>query len=127
MPQVTETEMQELKELFLGLREEMRVGFVEVKAEIKSEIQRVESKTDIAIANLSGEVKSEIRRVEAKMDAKFADVNVAIANLSGDVRVIEERTKLGFWGFVGRSLIIGVLGLATSFAVKYFFFGTVKI
>jgi hypothetical protein len=134
MPPVTETEMKELRDLVLGLREEMRIGFVEIKAELKGEIQRVEAKTDtkfadvtVAIANLSGELKGEMQRVEAKTDAKFADVSVAIANLSGDIKVLEERTKIGFWGFIWRALIVSSFGLAVSFAAKYFFFGTVKI
>jgi hypothetical protein len=46
MPPTTETEVKELRDLVIGLREEIRVGFAqndtklsEFKAEIKSEIQ----------------------------------------------------------------------------------------
>jgi uncharacterized protein YpuA (DUF1002 family) len=43
MPPTTETDIQELKDLVLGLREEMRIGFTEVKGDIKSLDQRVSS------------------------------------------------------------------------------------
>jgi hypothetical protein len=149
MPQVTETEIRELRELVLSLREEMRVGFanvdtkfVELKSELKGEIQRVEAKTDAQFAELKSELKGEIQRVEAKTDAQFAELKSELkgeiqrveaktdhqlSEIKGQVSVLEERTKLGFWGFVGRSIIITLLGLLSGFAVKYFFFGTVKI
>jgi uncharacterized protein Yka (UPF0111/DUF47 family) len=123
MPQVTETEIRELRELVLSLREEMRVGFAQVDtkfSEIKNEIQRVEAKTDTKFAELKSELKGEIQRVETKTDLQLSEIK-------GQINVIEERTKLGFWGFVGRSIIITLLGLLSGFAVKYFFFGTVKI
>jgi uncharacterized protein Yka (UPF0111/DUF47 family) len=123
MPQVTETEIRELRELVLSLREEMRVGFAQVDtkfSEIKSEIQRVEAKTDTKFAELKSEIKSEIQRVETKTDLQLSEIK-------GQINVIEERTKLGFWGFVGRSIIVTLLGLLSGFTVKYFFFGTVKI
>jgi hypothetical protein len=48
MPPTTETEIKELRDLVIGLREEMRLGFanvdtklVELKADVKEEIQRV--------------------------------------------------------------------------------------
>ena len=123
MALTTETELKEVRDLVIGLREEIRVGFAnndtkfaEFKAEIKGEIQRVEAKTDIKFA----EIKAEITRVEAKTDIKFAE-------LTGKVDVIDERTKLGFWGFVGRALITSVFILVAGFAIKYFFFGTVKL
>jgi hypothetical protein len=145
MPQVTETEIRELRELVLSLREEMRVGFAQVDtkfSEIKNEIQRVEAKTDTKFAELKSEIKSEIQRVEAKTDTKFAELkseikseiqrvetktDLQLSEIKGQINVIEERTKLGFWGFVGRSIIVTLLGLLSGFTVKYFFFGTVKI
>jgi hypothetical protein len=103
MPQVTETEIRELRELVLSLREEIRVGFanvdtkfVELKSELKGEIQRVEAKTDAQFAELKSELKSEIQRVEVKTDHQLSEIK-------GQVSVLEERTKLGFWGFADRS------------------------
>jgi hypothetical protein len=83
MPPTTETEIKELRDLVIGLREEIRVGF-------------------------------------AKVDTKLAEIQ-------GQINVLEKRTKLGFWGFIGRAVIIGIFVLAAGFAVKYFLFGTVKL
>ena len=114
----------------LGLREEMRVGFAnnDTKfSEVKAEIQGLDAKTDIKFA----EIKAEIQGSEATIDIKLieikASIDVKAAELGGKIDVIDERTKLGFWGFVGRALIIAALILAISFSIKYFFFGTVKI
>jgi hypothetical protein len=123
MSPTTETEIKEIRDLVIGLREEMRLGFannntklVELKAELKGEIQRVEAKTDTKFA----EIKGELQRVEAKTDTKLAEIK-------GQVDVLEERTKIGFWGFVWRSVIIGILILLSGFAVRYVLFGTVKV
>ena len=130
MPPNTKTELTELKDLMLGLREEMRVGFAnnDTKfSEVKAEIQGLDAKTDIKFA----EIKAEIQGSEATIDIKLieikASIDVKAAELGGKIDVIDERTKLGFWGFVGRALIIAALILAISFSIKYFFFGTVKI
>jgi hypothetical protein len=53
MTQITETEIRELRDLILGLREETRVGF----AELKGEIQKAEAKTDIKFAEVRGDLK----------------------------------------------------------------------
>jgi hypothetical protein len=112
MPPITETEIKELRDLVIGLREEIRVGFAQ---------------NDTKLSEFKAEIKGEIQRVETKTDAKFTEVNVALANLSGSIKVLDERTKLGFWGFIGRAVIIGIFVLATGFAIKYFLFGTVKL
>ena len=127
MPSTTETEIKEIRDLVIGLREEIRVGFAnnntnlaELKAELKAEIQRVEVKTDSKLAEIQSDLKGEIQRVEAKTDLKFAEIQ-------GQVGVLEERTKVGFWGFIWRSVIIGTLLLLMGFAVRYVLFGTVKV
>jgi uncharacterized membrane protein len=101
MPPTTETEIKELRDLVIGLREEIRVGF---------------AKVDTKFAEVNGESK----RIEAKTDTKLAEIQ-------GQINVLEERTRLGFWGFIGRAVIIGIFVLAAGFAVKYFLFGTVKL
>jgi hypothetical protein len=97
----TETEIKEIRDLVIGLREEIRVGFANTNtkfAEIRGEIQRVEANTDIKLAAIKGQVD-----------------------------VLEERTKIGFWGFIWRSVIIGILILLSGFAVRYVLFGTVQV
>ncbi len=123
MPPVTETEMKELRDLVLGLREEMRLGF----AESKLGFAESKANSDAKFAEAKADNDAKFAEAKAHTNAKFAEVNVAIANLSGDVRVLEERTKLGFWGFIWRALIISTFALAISFTTKYFFFGNFKI
>jgi hypothetical protein len=54
MPPTTETDIQEFKDLVLGLRGEMRTGFVEIKGEIKTLDQK-----------FSGEIKSLDQKVSS--------------------------------------------------------------
>jgi hypothetical protein len=53
MTQTTETEIRELRDLIIGLREETRVGF----AEMKGEIQKSEANTDTKFAEIRGDLK----------------------------------------------------------------------
>jgi porphobilinogen deaminase len=101
MTQTTETEIRELRDLILGLREETRVGF----AEMRGEIQKSEAKADTRFAEIRGD-----------LDTKFTE-------LRGDLKVLEERTKLGFWGFVWRAVVIAVLVSLLSVANKVVFGG----
>jgi hypothetical protein len=91
MPPTTETEIKELRDLVIGLREEIRVGF---------------AKTDTKLAEIQGQISI----LEAKTDVKLAEIQ-------GQINVIDERTKLGFWGFIGRAVIVGIFVLAAGFAV----------
>ncbi len=99
MSPTTETEIKEIRDLVIGLREEIRVGFAN-------------NNTKFA------EIKGELQRVEAKNDTKLAE-------MKGQLDVLEERTNIGFWGFIWRSVIIGILILLSGFAVRYVLFGTV--
>jgi predicted lipoprotein len=134
MPPITETEIKELRDLVVGLREEIRVGFAnnntkfaelrgeiqKVEAELKGEILRVEAKTDAKFAEIQAELKGEIQRVEGKTDTKLAEIK-------GQVDLLEDRTQIGFWGFIWRSVIIGILILVSGFAVRYVLFGTLRV
>jgi hypothetical protein len=73
---------------------QMDTKFIELKAELKGEIQRVEAKTDIELAKLNGKID-----------------------------VLDERTKVGFWGFIGRAVIIGLISGAIAFGTKFFLTG----
>lgn len=69
-----------------GLREEMRVGFADIRGEIK-------------------EVRGKIDTSEAK--------------LVGKIDKLDERTRLGFWGFVGRGLVLAILIALIPFVTRY--------
>ncbi len=112
MTQTTETEIRELRDLIIGLREETRVGFTE----LRGEIQKSEARTDIKFAEIRGDLDTKIAEIRGDIDTKFAEVR-------GDIKVIEERTKLGFWGFVWRAIVIAVLVSLISVANKFVFGG----
>ena len=193
MPPTTETEMRELRELVLGLREEMRLGFansntqftvlnselktelkrvedelknevkrveidlknevkrveIDLKAEVKrveidlkAEVKRVEIDLKTEIKRVEGDLKTEIKRVEGDLKTDVKQVEFALSNefqksdatsqqqltaLQGSINVLEERTKLGFWGFIWRSVIIAILALLVGFAIRYILFGSLRI
>jgi hypothetical protein len=123
MAVTTDTEVRELRELILSMREEMRIGFaqmdtkfIELKAELKGEIQRVEAKTDIELAKFNGKIDE----VRAELNGKIDEVK---AELGGKIDVLDERTRVGFWGFIGRAVIIGLIGGAIAFGTKFFLTG----
>ncbi len=108
MTQTTEIEIRELRDLIISSREEMRVGF----AQLRGEIQTVAANTDTKLANTD----TKISELKGDIDTKFAEVR-------GDIKVIEERTKLGFWGFVWRAVVIAVMVSLISVANKFVFGG----
>ena len=171
MPPTTETEMRELRELVLGLREEMRLGFANsntqftvlnselktelkrvedelknevkrVEIDLKAEVKRVEIDLKTEIKRVEGDLKTEIKRVEGDLKTDVKQVEFALSNefqksdatsqqqltaLQGSINVLEERTKLGFWGFIWRSVIIAILALLVGFAIRYILFGSLRI
>jgi hypothetical protein len=142
MAAIVETEVRELRELILSLREETRVGFARMDTklvEVKAEIQRVETELKSDIQRVESELRGEIQRVEAKSDVKMAELSGKIdevkaelsgkidevkAELGGKIDVLDERTRVGFWGFIARAVIIGIIGGAIAFGAKFFFTGS---
>jgi hypothetical protein len=118
MTQATDTDIREIKDLiaagnlstqkqiadlaisnqkqFADLREEMRVGFSKVEGQINTVEAKLEGKIDAVEAKIEGKID--------KVDAKY-----------------EERTKLGFWGFIFRGSALAVLAAILVIFVKYLF------
>jgi hypothetical protein len=119
MTQTTETEIRELRDLIISSREEMRVGF----AQIRGEIQTVAANTDTKISELKGEIQAVAANTDIKISELKGDIDTKFAEVRGDIKVIEERTKLGFWGFVWRAVVIAVLVSVISVANKFVFGG----
>jgi phosphoenolpyruvate synthase/pyruvate phosphate dikinase len=92
MTQATDTDIKELKDLITGLREEVRVGFTKLEGKIEM--------------------------VEAKLEGK---IDTAEAKLEGKIDKLDERTKLGFWGFIFRGTALAALAALTAIFVKYLF------
>ncbi len=80
-----------------GLREEMRVGF----ANIDTKFATSREETSVGFAELRGQINT----VEAKLEGKIDQ--------------LDERTKLGFWGFIFRGTALAALAALTVIFVKY--------
>jgi hypothetical protein len=71
---------------------------------------------DLKLSELRAELKSDNQQLAAATDLQLSE-------LRGDVKVIAERTQLGFWGFVWRALVIATLVSLLSAANKFVFNG----
>jgi uncharacterized protein YoxC len=71
----------DLTTVVTGIREEMRVGFSDIRGQI----------------------------------------NTSEAKLEGKINQLDERTKLGFWGFIFRGTALAALATLTAIFIKYLF------
>jgi hypothetical protein len=116
---ITDTELKEvlnalqkLTEGVAAISQRMEVGFAQMDtklADLRGEMNQKFAQMDTKLSETKAELKSKIQKVEAKVD------------------VIDERTKIGFWGFVGRAVIVSLLGFLILMAVKYALTGTIKL
>jgi hypothetical protein len=91
------------------------------------------SATDSDIREIRTAVESIVKATEAntkaiadltlEMRVGFADVkgqiNTVEAKLEGKIDKLDERTRLGFWGFVGRGLVLAILIALIPFVTRY--------
>ena len=84
--------------------------------------------TDIDIKELKDLIQSLDKKIEvgfANIDTKFVKVegqiNTVEAKLEGKIDKLDERTKLGFWGFIFRGTALAALAAMTAIFVKYLF------
>ena len=66
--------------------------------ELKDLITALDKKIDVGFSDIRGELK-DIR----------GQINTSEAKLEGKIDKLDERTRLGFWGFVGRGLVLAIL------------------
>jgi predicted RNase H-like nuclease (RuvC/YqgF family) len=113
MTTATDTDIQEIKTAIASLTTgieantkaiaaltlEIRVGF----ANIDTKFARLEGRID----NLETKLEGQINTVEAKLEGKIDQ--------------LDERTKLGFWGFIFRGTALAALAALTAIFVKYLF------
>jgi chromosome segregation ATPase len=80
------------------------------------------------VASMSG-LREEMRVGFAQVDTKFAElegrIDTKLAKLEGKIDVIDERTKLGFWGFIGRAVIVAMFTTLIAIAIRYVVTGKV--
>jgi hypothetical protein len=99
----------------------------EIKTAVESIAKATEANTK-AIADLTtsvGGLREEMRVGFANIDTKFAKLEGKIdtveAKLEGKIDKLDERTKLGFWGFIFRGTALAALAALTAIFVKYLF------
>jgi hypothetical protein len=78
MPPTTDTDLKEMRDLIIGLREEVRVGFAQVGTKL--------AQMDTKLFDLKGEV------------------NTRLPEIKGDLKIVKQ--PIEFWDFVERSLLL---------------------
>jgi hypothetical protein len=123
MANPTDTETREMLNAITALAQRVEVGFAQIDAkvdikfaELSSKIDRVEAKADIKFAELSAKGD----KVEGKLDTK-------IAELGGKIDVLNERTSIGFWNFIGRGLLLSIFGALALAAISFAIYGVPKM
>jgi hypothetical protein len=77
-------------------------------------IEGLDKKIEVGFTKLEGQINT----VEAKLEGKIDAVE---AKLEGKIDKLDERTKLGFWGFIFRGTALAALAAMTAIFVKYLF------
>jgi uncharacterized membrane protein len=84
----------------------MRVGF----ANVDTKFAVLREEMQVGFANID----TKFARLEGKIDT-------VEAKLEGKIDKLEERTSLGFWGFIFRGTALAALAALTAIFVKYLF------
>jgi hypothetical protein len=84
--------------------------------------------TDIDIREIKDLITALDKKIEGldkNIEVGFAKVegqiNTVEAKLEGKIDKLDERTKLGFWGFIFRGTALAALAAMTAIFVKYLF------
>jgi hypothetical protein len=92
--------------------------------EIRTAVELIAKSTEANTKAIS-DLTLEIRLGFANVDTKFAKLEGKIdtveAKLEGKIDKLDERTKLGFWGFIFRGTALAALAALTAIFVKYLF------
>jgi hypothetical protein len=88
MPSTTETDLKELRDLIIGLRQEVRVGFAQV---------------DIKFA----QVETKLAQVDTKISDLRGEMNTRLAEMKGDLKIVKQ--PIEFWDFVKRLVVVGLV------------------
>jgi chromosome segregation ATPase len=131
MTTATDTDIQEIKtaiaSLTVGIEAntkataaltlEIQVGFANVDTKfaiIDTKFAKLEGRID----NLEAKLEGKIDNLETKLEGQ---INTTEAKLIGKIDQLDERTKLGFWGFIFRGTALAALAALTAIFVKYLF------
>jgi predicted nucleic acid-binding Zn-ribbon protein len=125
MTQVTDTDIKELTASINTLAKtigdltlEMRVGF----AEIKGEINTVETKLEAKIDQAETKLGAKIDQVEAKLEGKIDTANARLTNLETNTKNImdlaEKLGELKNWKQIAVSILTAVVGGVIAWFVR---------
>jgi hypothetical protein len=92
MTQTTDTDIREIKDLIAA-----------GNAATQKQISDLEKRMEVGFTKLEGQINT----VEAKLEGK--------------IDKLDERTQLGFWGFIFRGTALAALAALTAIFVKYLF------
>jgi hypothetical protein len=95
MTQTTDTDIREIKDLIAA-----------GNAATQKQISDLEKRMEVGFTKLEGQINT----VEAKLEGKIDKLDK-----------LDERTQLGFWGFIFRGTALAALAALTAIFVKYLF------
>jgi hypothetical protein len=89
----------------------------EIKTAVESIAKATEANTK-AIADLTLEMRLGFADVKGEFKEVRGLINTVEAKLEGKIDKLDERTKLGFWGFVFRGVALAALAALTAILVS---------
>jgi hypothetical protein len=92
----------------------------EIRTAVESISKATEANTK-AISDLILEMRLGFADVKGEFKEVRGLINTAEAKLEGKIDKLDERTKLGFWGFIFRGTALAALAALTAIFVKYLF------
>jgi predicted RNase H-like nuclease (RuvC/YqgF family) len=110
MTQATDTDIRDLTNLIINLDKKIdkldsKIDNIEIKIDAK--IDKLDSKID----NIEIKIDARISKLETKLDRDLRELRSDIKAL--DIK-FDERTKLSFWGFILRGLVLtALIGVGT--------------
>jgi hypothetical protein len=113
MTTATDTDIQEIKTAIASLTVGIEAN-TKATAALTLEIQVGFANVDTKFARLEGRIDN----LETKLEGQ---INTVEAKLEGKIDQLDERTKLGFWGFIFRGTALAALAALTAIFVKYLF------
>jgi hypothetical protein len=90
----------------------------EIRTAVESIAKATEANTK-AISDLTTSVTGLRKEVRVGFSDMKGQINTVEAKLEGKIDKLDERTRLGFWGFVGRGLVLAILIALIPFVTRY--------
>jgi predicted RNase H-like nuclease (RuvC/YqgF family) len=106
MTQSTDTDIRDLTNLITNLDKKLD--------KLDSKIDNLEIKIDAKIDKLDNKIDHLETRIDAKLDKLDSKIEKLEIKLEGKFDKLDDRTKLSFWGFILRGLVLtALIGVGT--------------